>query len=143
MAHVLLIDDDVQFRGMLAQMLGEDNHRVTVAGDGEVGLRLALQLMPDLIITDILMPNKDGIETILALSQAGSTVPIIAISAGRRIISAEFNLESAALIGVAATLVKPFLRVDLRNAIELALRRPATSLQPGLPAAGTAEQVRR
>lgn len=121
MAHILLIDDDEQLRTMLAQMLSRDAHRVTAACDGEEGLRLALQVKPDLIITDILMPHKDGIETILALTNAGSTIPIIAISGGRRIIGAEFNLESASQIGVKATLAKPFTRADLRLAIDGAL----------------------
>ncbi|HLA35751.1 MAG TPA: response regulator [Rhodocyclaceae bacterium] len=121
MAHILLIDDDEQFRGMLSQMLLQDNHKVAVAVDGEEGLRLALQLRPDLIVTDILMPRKDGIETIMALAAAGSTIPVIAISGGRRSISADFNLESATLVGVKATLAKPFARNDLREAIMRAL----------------------
>jgi CheY-like chemotaxis protein len=121
MAHILLIDDDEQFRAMLAQMLSLDHHQVTLAIDGEEGLRLAAQVKPDLIITDILMPHKDGIETIMALAEAGSTIPIIAISGGRRTISAEFNLKSATLIGVKATLAKPFARADLRLAIARAL----------------------
>ena len=121
MAHILLIDDDEQFRAMLAQMLNQDGHRLTLAGDGEEGLRLAGQARPDLIITDILMPHRDGIETILALKAAGNEIPIIAVSGGRRLISADFNLESAALLGVKATLAKPFARADLRQAITRAL----------------------
>ena len=121
MAHILLIDDDEQFRAMLAQMLTQDGHRLTLAGDGEEGLRLVEEIQPDLIITDILMPLRDGIETILALKAAGSVIPIIAVSGGRRLISADFNLESAALLGVAATLAKPFARADLRQAIARAL----------------------
>ena len=121
MARILLIDDDEQFRGMLLQMLSKDSHQITIAHDGDEGLRLAQQLKPDLIITDILMPHKDGIEMIMALNGAGSQTPIIAMSGGRRNISAEFNLESASLIGVKATLAKPFARADLRAAIDKAL----------------------
>lgn len=121
MAHILLIDDDEQFRAMLEQMLSQDGHRLTLAGDGEEGLRLAAEVRPDLIILDILMPLRDGIETILALKASGSAIPIIAMSGGRRLISAEFNLESAALLGVKATLAKPFARADLRQAIIRAL----------------------
>lgn len=121
MAHILLIDDDELFRAMLAQMLSQEAHRVTQAADGAEGLRLAGQVKPDLIITDILMPNKDGMETIIALSESGSAIPIIAISGGGRVLSAQFNLETAALMGVKATLAKPFARADLRRAIALAL----------------------
>jgi CheY-like chemotaxis protein len=121
MAHILLIDDDEQFRTMLVQMLRQDNHQVTVACDGEEGLRLAGQVTPDLIITDILMPNKDGIETIMDLNRDGRKIPIIAISGGRRILSADFNLQSASMIGAKVTLAKPFDRAALRLAIDRAL----------------------
>ena len=122
MAHILVIEDDDQFREMLDQMLTHDSHRVTFARDGEEGLRLSGQVKPELIITDILMPKMDGIETIKELSKQGNCIPIIAISGGRRSISAEFNLQSAMLMGVMATLAKPFTRTDLRQAIELALK---------------------
>ena len=105
MSHVLLIDDDEQFRAMLEQMLTQ-----------------ALQTKPDLVITDMLMPRKDGVETIIALSRAGLTMPIIAMSGGRRSVTAEFNLNSAEMMGVKVTLPKPFGRVDLRAAITRAMR---------------------
>jgi len=60
------------------------------------------------------MPHMDGIEMILALAEAGCEIPVIAISGGRRVISAEFNLESAEMMGVKAILAKPFVRADLR-----------------------------
>jgi CheY-like chemotaxis protein len=121
MAHILVIDDDQAFREMLVQSLTLDQHRVSVARDGEEGLRLCRQAKPDLILTDILMPAVDGIELIMELSRQGNAIPIIAMSGGRRSISAEFNLESASLMGVKATLAKPFVRADLRQAIERAL----------------------
>jgi CheY-like chemotaxis protein len=121
MAHILIIDDDEPFRDMLVHMLTLDAHRVTAARDGEEGLRLCRQTRPDLIITDILMPQMDGIELIMELARQGNGIPIIAISGGRRSISAEFNLKSASLVGVKATLAKPFARADLRQAIQQAL----------------------
>ena len=121
MAHILVIEDDDQFREMLVQMLTNDSYRVTFACNGEEGLRLSGQVKPDLIITDILMPKMDGIETIKELSKQGNGIPVIAISGGRRTISAEFNLQSATLMGVKATLAKPFTRAELRQAIEQVL----------------------
>lgn len=121
MAQILVVEDDAQFRQMLAQMLSQDGHQVSMAGDGMEALQLLERINPDLIITDILMPNKDGIETIMELSQRGCGVPIIAISGGRRSIAAEFNLSSAVVVGVRATLVKPFTRDDLRKVISAAL----------------------
>lgn len=121
MAHILVIEDDEQFRAMLLQMLTRDGHRVSVASDGEEGVRLVRQGSPDLVITDILMPRLDGIEAIMILAREDSELPVIAMSGGRRSISAEFNLESAGLIGVKATLAKPFSRDSLRQAISRAL----------------------
>jgi CheY-like chemotaxis protein len=75
------------------------------------------KLQPDLILTDILMPQMDGVEIILALSQRSNTIPIIAMSGGGRAISSQFNLESASLLGVKAVLTKPFSHADLRRVI--------------------------
>ncbi len=122
MARILLIDDDELMRGMMLQMLTQDGHQVSSATDGEEGLAMSKTVKPDLIITDVLMPKMDGIEMIMELHKIHSSIPIVAMSGGRRAVSAEFNLESASLVGVKATLAKPFTRADLRSAIEKALR---------------------
>jgi CheY-like chemotaxis protein len=122
MSRILVVEDDPQFREMLVQMLRLDKHDVTIAADGMEGLELARRCQPDLIITDILMARMDGVETIVELARQGSRIPIIAMSGGRRTVTAEFNLESAGLLGVSATLAKPFTRADLRKAIDQALR---------------------
>ncbi len=119
--HILVIEDDLEFREPLVNMLAKDGHTVAVAGNGAEALQLLNTIRPDLIITDVLMPKMDGIETILELSRARSAVPIIAMSGGRRSISADFNLESAGIMGVKATLAKPFSRAELRGAIQRAL----------------------
>jgi CheY-like chemotaxis protein len=121
MAHILVVEDDVQFRQMLMEMLQQDGHQATPAGDGAEAMDLLARLRPDLIITDILMPNMDGVDLIMELSRQDGKVPVIAISGGRRSITAQFNLESASLLGVSATLAKPFSRADLRSAIAGAL----------------------
>lgn len=117
MANILIIEDDSQFRAMLEQMLKQDGHQVTSAENGEVGLNIYPKLHPDLVITDILMPKKDGIEVILGIRQQSADTKIIAISGGRRSITADFNLASAQLIGVNAVLSKPFSRVELQRVI--------------------------
>lgn len=122
MARILLVEDDVQLQKMLVLMLQQDGHEVTPADDGKQALSVLVTNQFDLIITDILMPNLDGAETIMQLFQQGSTTPIIAMSGGRRSISAEFNLESAKLLGVKIALVKPFSRADFRAAIAESLQ---------------------
>ncbi|WP_426112880.1 response regulator [Massilia sp. PWRC2] len=121
MAHILVVEDDTQFLQLLVTMLTADGHRVATAADGVLALQQIGKAPPELIITDILMPNMDGVETILALSQQGNAAPIIAMSGGRRSISAEFNLASASLMGVQAVLTKPFTRQALREAVSLVL----------------------
>jgi CheY-like chemotaxis protein len=127
MPHILVIEDDLDFREPLVKMLTNDGHTVAIAGDGRVALSLLKTLRPDLIITDILMPNMDGIETIMEMSHSGSATPIIAMSGGRRSITTEFMLDSAKLMGVKATLAKPFSRADLRRAINEALASPPSA----------------
>jgi CheY-like chemotaxis protein len=124
MPHILVVEDDLDFREPLVKMLIKDGHTVTVAGDGVEALKLLNTVRPDLIITDVLMPKMDGIETIMELSRTGNAVPIIAMSGGRRSITADFNLSSAAIIGVKGTLAKPFSRAELRGAIGQALASP-------------------
>lgn len=121
MAQVLLIEDDPVFRDMLSEMLSRGGHQVRTACNGEEGLNLAQIQEPELIITDVLMPKMDGIDTVMALDKAGIHAPVIAISGGRRSISPAFNLESALLMGVKATLAKPFTWTDLRGAIDKVL----------------------
>ena len=121
MAKILVIDDEEQLRDLLKQMLGRDGHEVQTACDGVEGMRIFGQFLPDLVITDIIMPNKDGIEVITELLYGNTGTPIIAISGGRRAITAEFNLESAELLGVKGILSKPFTRDQLREAVKIAL----------------------
>lgn len=121
MAHILIVEDDEQFRQMLTSLLSADQHRVSAAADGVQALEALQRVRPDLVITDILMPNMDGIEFVMELKRLHDAPPVIAISGGRRSISAEFNLNSASLMGVAAILPKPFGREDLRRVVRAAL----------------------
>jgi CheY-like chemotaxis protein len=127
MPHILVIEDDLEFREPLVNMLMNDRHTVAVAGDGVQALQLLKTIRPDLIITDILMPKMDGIEVITELARSGNRIPIIAMSGGRRSVTADFNLSSAEMMGVSVTLEKPFSRADLR----LAIQKTVPSRVPG------------
>ncbi|NJM11794.1 MAG: response regulator [Synechococcaceae cyanobacterium SM1_2_3] len=117
MAKLLVIEDDEQFCQMLGQMLDQAGHEVEMAANGVIGMERFRDSSPDLVITDILMPEQDGIDTILAMKKERENVKIIAMSGGRRAITPQFNLDSAALIGVQQTLAKPFTRQQLLQAI--------------------------
>jgi len=121
MSHILVIEDDEFFTELLQELLQQDGHKVSLATDGAKALQLLAIQRLDLIITDILMPNMDGVELIMVLAKQGNRIPIIAMSGGRRSISSEFSLESAKLLGVKTTLTKPFTQTDLRQVVQLAL----------------------
>jgi CheY-like chemotaxis protein len=67
MAKILVIDDEDQLRVLLKKMLMHGGHQVSIAEDGVEGIKIFHEIQPDLIITDIIMPNKDGIEVIVEL----------------------------------------------------------------------------
>jgi CheY-like chemotaxis protein len=129
MSHILLIEDDDLLRDTLLQMLELDGHKVTEAIDGAQGLKVFAQRQGtsdkggfDLVITDVLMPGVDGARVIVELRRAQPGLPIIAISGGRRILSSQFNLETATLAGATSQLAKPFSRQDLKAAVTQALQ---------------------
>ncbi len=122
MKTILIVDDDELFRTMLEAMLRKEGYQVLTASNGTEAQARLESISPDLIMTDILMPEGDGIELITALNRQQRGIPIVAMSGGRRSISLEFNLESAALMGVKATLPKPFTRENLRQVLADALQ---------------------
>ncbi len=107
MSRILVIDDDERVRDTLRLILTGAGHQVALARDGRVGLEAFSQLNPDLVITDILMPDKEGIETIADLRQRAAHVPIIAMSGGGRIGNMDF-LAAAQHFGADRTFAKPF-----------------------------------
>jgi CheY-like chemotaxis protein len=122
MPRILLIDDERQVRTALRQMLEREGYEVAEVGEGEEGLE-ALQSQPvDLLITDIFMPGKEGIETIREVRKRYPAVKIIAISGGGREGTLEV-LSHAEFLGAHRTLVKPFLRTDLLAAIQAVLEQ--------------------
>jgi DNA-binding response OmpR family regulator len=122
MAQILIIEDDIQFRPMLEQMLTSQGYQVISSENGIQGMEQFRRHQPALVITDILMPEKDGIETILEIKRESPSTRIIAISGGRRSISPKFSLDSATLLGVDSVLAKPFTRQQLLDTIRNVLR---------------------
>ena len=120
MARILLIDDEAPLRRMAAEFLKRSGHEVVTAADGCAGLQLVTEQTYDLIITDLFMPNKEGIETIKELRRSVPGVPVIAISGGG-LFSANDNLNVARLLGAKATLAKPFSGLQLVEAVKAAL----------------------
>jgi two-component system, response regulator, stage 0 sporulation protein F len=117
MARILLIDDDETLRSMLSLTLNHFGHTVIEARNGKEGLKLFAQLQPDLVITDMMMPEMEGFEVLLELRKVRPPVKIIAMSGGTRYGAAEY-LRMAELMGAAKSLAKPFSNETLRAAID-------------------------
>lgn len=113
---VLLIDDDDRVRKTVAIMLKYLGHDVRQAENGSIGIDMFQQCDPDLVITDIIMPDKEGIETITEIRNLKPDAPIIAMSGGGRIKNTDF-LKLAGSIGATVTLNKPFDDEELSAAI--------------------------
>ena len=107
MSRILIIDDEDQSRNMLNQALTRAGYEVFAASDGSEGIELFRSVMADLIITDILMPGKEGLETIMELRRDFPDVKIIAMSGGGRTGNLNF-LDIAERLGAQRTLQKPF-----------------------------------
>ena len=105
--QVLVIDDDVAVRQTIALLLEDAGIGVTQAADGKEGLRCFQRARPDVIVTDIIMPEKEGIQTNADIRKQDAKLPIIAISGGGRIGNTDF-LEIASKLGATVTLAKPF-----------------------------------
>lgn len=116
-ANILIIDDDDQFRTMLRKLIERSGYEVIDASSGKEGIKLYRENPADLIITDLIMPDKDGIETIQELKQIFPDVKIIAISGGGRL-GANDYLNVAQILGAKRTMTKPINLPELLNAIE-------------------------
>jgi CheY-like chemotaxis protein len=108
MARILVIDDDTVLRELMTEVLRDEGHDVHAAADGTEAMQLTRQEMFHLVVTDILMPGKQGIDTILELKSRFPAIKILAISGGGQGAAAGY-LQAAASMGAQKTLAKPFL----------------------------------
>jgi CheY-like chemotaxis protein len=120
MNRILLIDDDYLVRETLSRSLREAGYETVSAANGQLGLKLLKSQPFDLVVTDIVMPEQDGIETIRQIRKTYFNLKIIAISGGGRG-SAAFYLSSAEALGADLALAKPFRPSELVHAVERCL----------------------
>lgn len=123
MIRVLLVDDDESLRKMLKLSLVRMGHVVDEAGTGTEALRLCETEPPDLVVTDIIMPDKEGLETIVTIRQLYPELRIIAMSGGGRANSIDY-LKIARRLGAMHTLEKPFSYEQLNAAINQVMALP-------------------
>ena len=124
MADILVIDDDATIQLVFSQFLTGLGHEVRQAENGKEGMSMIQEARPDLVITDIMMPEMDGLEILMQLRSTHDSVPVIAISGGMRSLPVNF-LQQAKLFGARYVFEKPVALDVLRNAVtELLAEEP-------------------
>jgi CheY-like chemotaxis protein len=108
--NILVIDDDEAMRETIAFFLEEKGHSVTVCENGIEGVALFTQHTYDLVITDIMMPGKDGLGAMIEMEKINPDVAVLAISGASM---KDALLDAADLFGAVHTLKKPFTKQDL------------------------------
>ena len=126
MAKIIVIDDEEDIRDTLKEVLNRAGFEVGVADNGDDGLDLLRNSGADLVITDIIMPGKDGVDTVYDIRMEFPNTPVIVISGGGNVmpmdyephaIKTEAYLASASKAGADVTLTKPFDREELLAAV--------------------------
>ena len=125
MATILVVDDEPVILRVVCTQLREAGHEVTAAADGAEALKLSCKSPFDLVITDLIMPDKEGIETIMALRRQSPTTKIIAISGGGWNSGKDYLVIARAL-GAQRTLAKPFTKAELLAAVAGVLAKETT-----------------
>ncbi|MES2572712.1 MAG: response regulator [Verrucomicrobiota bacterium] len=120
MARILLIEDDNQLRPLLFGMLQVAGHEVVQASNGKEGLHAFNEWEPEIVITDLMMPEKDGLEIIMELRRKYPKLQIIAMSGGIELTKLNL-LPVAQKLGAVRTLAKPFRPRQLLEAVAEAL----------------------
>jgi len=117
MSSVLVVDDEDQVRQLIKETLEQAGHQVRQARDGKEALQLYRQQHVDLVIMDILMPDQDGLESIVTLRREFPKVKVIAITGGTDMIGILNSLDVAKMLGASRTLQKPFEMHALLDAV--------------------------
>lgn len=117
MADIIIIDDEPALRGTMRKILERAGHSVREASDGDEGIRLFRVRPADLVVTDIFMPEKEGMETIQELREEDPEVRILAVSGGGSI-GPSGPLHDAELFGADGSLAKPFSVEELQEKVD-------------------------
>ena len=115
--NILLVEDDTQLRLALRHILGRDGYDVIEAEDGDIALKKIEEQSFDLILMDVIMPNKEGLETILELRKTRPDLKIIAMSGGGRLHAFD-PLKLARDCGANFVIAKPFEPSEIRDLVK-------------------------
>ena len=120
MARILIVDDEEQLRDVLKSVLQEEGHEIVEAGNGYAAMEEFRKAPTELIITDIVMPDKEGLETIIDFRRTYPDVRIIAMSGGGRN-SPQDYLDMAKKLGATEVIAKPFSIDDFLSCVNRVL----------------------
>ena len=123
-SRVLIVEDDDQYRDFLAELLGLSGYHIQTAVNGKDGLVQFENFEPNLVITDLVMPEVEGIEMLQRLRKQKSDVPVIVLSGGNRG-DANSYLKAADMLGAIKTFKKPVDNGELLKAVESILLQGA------------------
>jgi len=118
MARILVIDDEPHIRTLVEAFLSQDGHEVDLAVNGKEGLTLIERNHYDLLLTDVVMPEKDGLELIMDLKGRVPRIRVIVMSGGGTRLNIQNYLEMARLLGADRVLPKPLDFLKLQNAVK-------------------------
>lgn len=123
---ILIVDDEDQVRSAMTLFLTRKGYRVLEARNGKSAEEVLRKKLPDLILTDLIMPDRDGLELLAFVRKNAPSVPVIAMSGGGRINPTDY-LELARRLGAIRTLEKPFPSAQLLATIEEVLSQQPES----------------
>lgn len=122
MAYILVVDDDDSFRDSVVQRLQLTEHSVATASDGSEALRYLSEHPVDVVLLDMMMPVKEGYETLLEIRTSRPSLPVIAMTGGMPALAPEVLLRGAQHFGAHVVLEKPFSHDVMLDAIKQALK---------------------
>ena len=117
MSRILVVDDNINLRRILRQILESEGHQVREASNGVEAMGLLREAPDELVITDVIMPDKEGIETVIEIRKVYPDVKIIVMSGGGRFGPDDY-LETATVFGANRTIPKPFSKNDILKAVQ-------------------------
>lgn len=117
MKKILIIDDEPFILSMLKKMLERAGYHVDLAENGKVGLEQFDIIVPELVITDIIMPEKEGLGIIREMKKRNPDLKIIAISGGGRVSATDY-LNTAEIFGADRSFQKPFTKEEIVGAVK-------------------------
>jgi CheY-like chemotaxis protein len=124
MAKILVVDDDEQVRLLICMVLEGQGHEIETAANGASAIQMSRARRFDLVVTDIMMPQGDGLEVVMSIHRESPDTKLLAIS-GFGVQSGPWQIEyltAASKLGNASTLKKPFTAAELEEAVSRLLR---------------------